>query len=226
MNSIDVSATASWICRVIRQSCAVRNNDHERWYPGEQQGIVPQEMWDRVQAQLNSNHQHRKNLDGRSSSLLVGLMEDGTGNRLTPTFTVKNGKRYHYYVSERAIRGQGSQDTRPTRLPGYELEKQATNRLHAFLNSGSDLLDQLNPAGKNAETIQQLVTAAKRLAGQWPSLKPAEIRRLFRSFVSRVVIRESVEFEEKKGALERAFSAGWAVSYAALPAAILCPVEV
>jgi hypothetical protein len=28
MNSIDVSAAASWICRVIRQSCAVRNGNH------------------------------------------------------------------------------------------------------------------------------------------------------------------------------------------------------
>jgi hypothetical protein len=28
MNSIDVSGAASWICRVIRQSCAVWNGDH------------------------------------------------------------------------------------------------------------------------------------------------------------------------------------------------------
>jgi len=28
VNSIDVSAAASWICRVNRQSCAVRNGDH------------------------------------------------------------------------------------------------------------------------------------------------------------------------------------------------------
>jgi hypothetical protein len=31
----------------------IRHREH--WYPGEHPGIVPRELWDRVQAQLNSN---------------------------------------------------------------------------------------------------------------------------------------------------------------------------
>ena len=33
----------------------------ERWYPGEHPGIVPRELWDNVQAQLNSNLRTRHN---------------------------------------------------------------------------------------------------------------------------------------------------------------------
>jgi hypothetical protein len=69
----------------------------EQWYPGEHERIVPRELWDKVQTQLSSNLRGRRNrMRERSSSLLTGLMEDANGNRFTPSFTIKNGRRYRY----------------------------------------------------------------------------------------------------------------------------------
>lgn len=57
----------------------------ENWYPGEHNGIVERDLWDKVQAQLSSNLQTRRNrAKGQASSLLTGLVEDAAGNRFTP----------------------------------------------------------------------------------------------------------------------------------------------
>ena len=59
-------------------------------HPGEHAAIVPRELWDRVQAQLKSDHQGRRNgLKANSPSLLVGLLQDAEGNRFTPCHTSK-----------------------------------------------------------------------------------------------------------------------------------------
>lgn len=69
---------------------------HKQWYAGEHEGIQARELWDKVQAQLRSNRitrRHRTN--DPSASLLTGLITDPSGNRFTPSFTIKNGRRYH-----------------------------------------------------------------------------------------------------------------------------------
>jgi hypothetical protein len=40
-------------------------------------------------------------------SLLTGMVFDETGERLTPTYAVKKGTRYRYYVSTSLITGAG-----------------------------------------------------------------------------------------------------------------------
>jgi len=50
----------------------IRHRD--QWYPGEHDGILPLSLWDRVQAQLNSNLTRRRNrVREQASSLLTGL---------------------------------------------------------------------------------------------------------------------------------------------------------
>jgi len=44
---------------------------------------------------------------------------DDKGHRYTPSHTVKNAKRYRYYVAHRAAH---LQDARPVRIPAHELE--------------------------------------------------------------------------------------------------------
>jgi site-specific DNA recombinase len=89
-------------------------------YAGEHEAIVPRELWERVHAQLRSDNGGRRN-DVRTncSSLLLGLLQDGEGNRFRPSHTVKNGRRYRYHflpnpgpASARAINA--------IRLPAYD----------------------------------------------------------------------------------------------------------
>jgi site-specific DNA recombinase len=104
-------------------------------HPGEHAAIVPQELWDRVQAQLKSDHQGRRNgLKANSPSLLVGLLQDTEGNRFTPRHTSKNGRRYRYYVCQ-ITSGRKEAENKPSRVPAHDVERQVVLRLQSFLQS-------------------------------------------------------------------------------------------
>ena len=85
---------------------------------GEHAAIVPRELWDRVQTQLKSDHQGRRNgLRANSPSLLVGILQDAKRNRFTPAHASKNGKRYRYYVCPATNGWKGVQPTNPSACP-------------------------------------------------------------------------------------------------------------
>ena len=162
----------------------------ERWYPGEHPGIVPQELWDKVQVQLNSNLQtHHNRVRDQSSSLLTGLIEDGEGNRFTPSFTVKRGRRYRYYVSQSVTSEE--QSKRPTRVPAHEIESRVTERLQAFLKSDAEIFDALGAVDDSPTILQPLVAAGKKLAARLPLLAPDDLRDLLACFLQRVIIQEN-----------------------------------
>jgi len=168
----------------------IRHRD--QWYAGEHEGLLPRELWDKVQAQLSKNLRERRHrIRERSSSLLTGLMQDVKGNRFTPSFTIKNERRYRYYVSQLVIKNPSGQSKGSVRMPAHEIEKRVTERLHSFLKSDAEVFDELSPVGENPAAIRQLVAAAKKLAARWPSLRPDELRELLASFIRRIIIHEN-----------------------------------
>lgn len=167
----------------------IRHRD--QWYPGEHKGIVPRDLWDKVQAQMNSNlRTRRKRARDQASSLLTGLVEDAAGNRFTPSFTMKRGRRYRYYVSQLAIKSPGGERDGPTRVPAHELECLVTEKLLAFLKSDAEVFDGLSAEDESPAISGNLVAAAKKLASRLPSLPSDDLRDLLASFLRRVIIQE------------------------------------
>ena len=74
-------------------------------YRGEHEPIVPKDLFDTVQAKLDSNrvnHKHKRTVGSRG--LLTGLLFDDRGNALSPKRSRKpNGQTYLYYVSQASI---------------------------------------------------------------------------------------------------------------------------
>jgi site-specific DNA recombinase len=173
---------------------------------GQHKAIVPQELWDRVQVQLRSDNQGRRNgLRACSSSLLVGLLQDADGNRFTPSHTVKNGKRYRYYVSQSVIRDSSGAHLGPTRLPAHEIETRVLSRLRSFLQSDNEVADQVGILEDRPETIQQLVTAARNISASWKAETPGEINKLVRRVITRVRVHPNkIEVVVDKNALRQA----------------------
>ncbi len=164
----------------------------DQWYPGEHQGIVPRSLWDRVQAQLNGNlRKRRSRVREQASSLLTGLVEDEHGTRYTPSFTVRRGRRYRYYVSQLAVRNMASEGTGPTRVPAQELESRVIEKLLAFLKSDAAVFDGLGLAEERPAVASRLLTAAKQLAVRLPSLASQELRDLLALVLWRIVISEA-----------------------------------
>ena len=69
-------------------------------YPGEHPAIIDQQLWDEVQELVAKNRVERATgARAKYPSLLGGLVFDTTGERLTPTYAIKKGTRYRYYIS-------------------------------------------------------------------------------------------------------------------------------
>ena len=167
----------------------IRHRD--QWYPGEHQGIVKRELWDKVQTLLGSNRKKRReHVRERSSSLLTGLLTDANGNRYTPSFTFKQNRKYRYYVSQLAIKNPDLKFTGPLRLPAREIENLVTERLASFLMSDGEVFDRLGGGTDSPAASRQLVAAAKDFVEGWPSVRSNEFKDLLHCFVRRVIIHE------------------------------------
>ncbi len=104
-------------------------------YPGLHSAIIDQPLWDPVQASLQQASQRPRQSSASisteaicpaehptsSSAVLTGILRDETGDRLTPTHTLRRGRRFHYYVSNRLI--SGGTDATGWRLPASILER-------------------------------------------------------------------------------------------------------
>ena len=102
-------------------------------YPGEHAAIVESELWDAVQVRLADNGVARASgANTKSPSLLMGEIFDAAGHRLTPTWSVKKGTRYRYYVSSALVSGTAN-GSNHLRIPAGDLETIVISRLHNFL---------------------------------------------------------------------------------------------
>ncbi len=101
-------------------------------YPGEHPAIIEQLLWDEVQAVLAKNQIERAiGVRAKHPSLLAGLVFDEKGEQLTPTYAVKKGTRYRYYVSTALLTGVGRNRSGGRRIPAGDLEGLVINRLRA-----------------------------------------------------------------------------------------------
>jgi site-specific DNA recombinase len=147
-------------------------------YPGNHEAIVPRDLWDAVQSQLETNREERR-LGGRSkeASLLAGMVIDGEGQRLTPSHTVKAGRRYRYYLGrtrEPAQSTEGSGRARRICVPAHDLERLVTAEWQALLSS-PDLDVQVEI---DAPEISAMIRAeGRRLSEGWPDLDLSAKRR-------------------------------------------------
>jgi site-specific DNA recombinase len=102
-------------------------------YPGEHSAIVEQWLWDAVQAVLTDNRVARANgASTKQPSLLTGVIFDEAGDRLTPTWSVKKGTRYRYYVSTSLVTGSGPTRSSRRRIPAGNLERVIIDRLRSL----------------------------------------------------------------------------------------------
>jgi DNA invertase Pin-like site-specific DNA recombinase len=101
---------------------------HEKTWPGTHPAIIDEDLWDKVQARLQSASARRRGArnasggpaDTNPSAPLVGKFRDETGDLLTPTHTQRHGRRLRYYVSNRLLGGKP--DAKGWRLPAPAFE--------------------------------------------------------------------------------------------------------
>ncbi len=157
-------------------------------WQGQHSAIIERSLWDSIQQRLQEGSQPTPGDKSRQdSSLLCGLVHDETGDRLTPTFTVKAGRRYRYYVSNRLVTTGRRRDPAAWRLPSRQLELAVVDALAALLSDQVRLLDQLAPSESRAGEVIGTMAKACELASKLRT-DPSEARSPIRSIIERVTV--------------------------------------
>jgi site-specific DNA recombinase len=133
-------------------------------YPGEHKAIVDEELWSAVQARLADNRTTRRKSRVETGALLSGLIYDDRGNIMSPTYSVRRGNRYRYYISSALLRDRRMDAGSLARINADEVERLVVEVLSREL---------LRP----------------ELSADGPSAWSAETRTLVRDTVERVVIQ-------------------------------------
>ncbi len=83
-------------------------NHRDKSYPGEHKPIIDPRLFEAVQTKLTENRQARRIRRQSSNALLMGKLFDDQGNPMTPSYAIKKGVRYRYYVS--SVLNQGRRE--------------------------------------------------------------------------------------------------------------------
>ena len=98
-------------------------------YDGQHQGIISQELWNKVQDRLQGQAMSaRGSKKAADPNFLRKLLFDVDGHPYKPTFSNKHGKRYRYYVCDK------DNDDSP-KLPAHEIETTVELSIRACLSS-------------------------------------------------------------------------------------------
>jgi DNA invertase Pin-like site-specific DNA recombinase len=178
-------------------------------YPGEHAEIVDKPLWDAVQAALADNRVARATgARTKQPSLLTGMVFDEAGERLTPTYSVKKGTRYRYYVSTSLVTAAGRSRSRRRRIPAGNLETVVLNRLRTFLANRAEILDAIDNEADHNVGQGHLIERARQVADELGAQAPEKIKALLMALVRRVEVRlDSVKIAVSQSCLAALLSA-------------------
>ena len=167
--------------RIYRGKIVHKGAAHE----GEHPAIIPQELWDQVQAKLGDNaSSSSRRLRCQQPSLLVGLVFDGEGRAMTPSHATKPGRRYRYYITRTDLI-----DGSPAwRVSAHDLERLVCERLAALLCDQQGLC-QLVGEG-DAEVVQRIIAAGDLAAASLRSGSAHAQAALLMALVERISLGE------------------------------------
>lgn len=103
------------------------------WYSGEHKPIVDRETFERVQALLKANSVAQTGRQQSTEALLTGLLFDDEGNRMGPSYTVKGGIRYPFYVSSLIRNGRKAFASSIKRISAPDVEAAVLTALKSHL---------------------------------------------------------------------------------------------
>ncbi|WP_213736233.1 recombinase family protein [Bradyrhizobium sp. dw_411] len=134
-----------------------------KWFKGEQEAIVDHATFERVQQLLKAKTQGRKIKRSESGALLVGRLYDDRGNRMSPSFSSKNGVRYRFYVSSALLRGRKEAVGSVSRIAATEIESAVLTALAHHkgdkFERGAVSIDMLERIVINRDHLQITIAA-------------------------------------------------------------------
>jgi DNA invertase Pin-like site-specific DNA recombinase len=152
-------------------------------FPGEHEAIVPEELWNEVQAKLAERSQGGSSRVTRArTGILAGLAYDSAGRALVLTHTKKGNRQFHYYAN----RYEGLGDATAGRVRAQDLESIVTDQLVTMLKSAGETESLLKPGTYNPGQLHELIEATSQLASQLYSSNDIAKQQLIHTMVDRI----------------------------------------
>ena len=112
------------------------------------------------------------------------MLYDRDGNPMTPSYAVKKGTRYRYYVSRPLITRHRTERSTGLRIPAAEIEQLVTSRVrHWLLNPGSIYQATQLP---DLSAQRRLVARAAEIGKSWPELPRTRQRAVLTRLIERI----------------------------------------
>jgi site-specific DNA recombinase len=111
-------------------------------HPGEHAAIVDEHLWDAVQAKLSAGGNKQGRARGESGALLMGLVFDDHGNRMSPSHTTRKAGRYRYYVSQAVLQGRRKEAPSIARIGADDLERAVVDAVRDAMSDKHGLADE------------------------------------------------------------------------------------
>jgi hypothetical protein len=160
-------------------------------YPGEHDAIISQDLWERVHAILRQSPRDRRAKNRNSSeALLKGLIFTDTGTAMTPTYTRKGERLYHYYTSMDLIRNRETGGAGPMRLAAAMVDGAVIAEMRRIIGSPEIAARVIEAQRREDGSTDEraIVSALQRFNDLWDALYPAEQARIVRLLVDRVTV--------------------------------------
>jgi hypothetical protein len=158
-------------------------------HKGQHAAIIDRNLWDLVQEQLKANLQaERTRPRSTDKSLLMGLLFDEAGNRLTPTHTNKKGKRYRYYTSQAQTQNESNKQRPTMRIPAEELEELVLSQVKSFLHSPQRLMDEISTDRSSIHESTAIIKGCEK----WVTASIDRVGIVVQSILARVIVGQHV----------------------------------
>jgi DNA invertase Pin-like site-specific DNA recombinase len=109
-----------------------------KWFAGEHDPILDHQTFDRAQEIMKGNAVKRSKRRTESGALLTGFLYDDRGNCMSPTYAIKKGVRYPFYVSTALLKGRKNEAGSVARVSATEIERAAVMELRKHAKEVGD----------------------------------------------------------------------------------------
>jgi site-specific DNA recombinase len=150
--------------------------------PGGQTPLINRDLFDAVQTKLAEQQNNHVQTRSKSEALLIGLIFDDTGNRMSPSHARKNGVRYRYYTSLALLQGCREQAGSVNRVPAADIESAVADgvRVHLTLPAKANSADLIKDHVARVEVRRQrlIISLKNRGDGQHGRRRSKDVRTL------------------------------------------------
>jgi hypothetical protein len=154
-------------------------------YPGEHPPVIDQPLWDAVQMRLAGNTTQRTSgTRTHQPNLLGGMLFDREGNRMTPSYAIKQSRRYRYYVSRPLITQDQTERSTGHRIPAAEIEHLVSSRVRQWLLDPGGIYQSRRLPDVSAQ--RRLIARAVEIGNSWTEFPGTRQRAFLTALIDRI----------------------------------------